>query len=723
MSVFIATLLLYFQVVTPPETVRLDFPESVELKVVLDYVAQTLGLNLFYEEELLQNKRVTLKASSILPRTELLGLARSLLRTRGLALVDAGRTGWLKVVALEKLAGEARAVRQSLDDAVDASEIVALAIPVAGPNLERVKTAVTALLTKPGGSVQSLPDAGVLVVTDFADNVRNVAAWVRGLESDSTLGGTIVIDVRNQDVTELCATLTKLLAAQPRGDAGSAAAAAVQLQPDAIGRRIVASGAKEGLDRVRDLATKLDVPSDRVTRLYHPRYFPAARAKQLAEQLLGTQIKTILDEPSNGLLVTARSEDQQRLAQLWEQFDTEQVGVNVPLRFYRLMNRRASDVFGTLAAILVEPGRERGSEGPPRSASAPRPASTAATPTANAAGGGAGGAGASGPNASSGEKTAAPAVTSVRGENFAMSTDEHTNTIILLGPPDIHAQVAKILQQLDKRRPQVLVEVTLVSISVEEGANLGVELETLDLGHPWDYLLFTSFGLSTVNPTTGARRMTPLPGGSGALIAPDEVPFIVQALASNGRTRIYSAPRILVDDNASGRIESVAESPFTSVNASNTVATTSFAGFAKAGTQLSIEPHIAEGAHLEIRYDLTVSSFTGAAVSGAPPPRSADTMNSTIRVPDGYTVVVGGLVTETVAESASQVPLIGDVPLIGWLFGNRNNSTSRVRLYAFIRPTVLRNEEFEDLKYISARDLESAELPSDLPPDRVLWMR
>lgn len=214
-----------------------------------------------------------------------------------------------------------------------------------------------------------------------------------------------------------------------------------------------------------------------------------------------------------------------------------------------------------------------------------------------------------------------------------------------------------------------------------------------------------------------------MPGGTGVLLAPEEVPLIIQALANRGDTRVYSAPRILVDDNATGRIESVAESPFTSVNASDTVATTSFAGFAKAGTQLTIEPHIAEGDHLEINYSLTVSSFTGAGSGTIPPPRSSDTLSSTIRVPDGHTVIVGGLLTETLAESSSHVPLIGDVPVIGWLFGSRSQSRSKVRLYAFIRPTILRDEGFEDLKYVSLEDLDAAGVDDGFPPTRHQYMR
>ncbi|MEW6253312.1 MAG: secretin N-terminal domain-containing protein, partial [Planctomycetota bacterium] len=311
---------------------------------------------------------------------------------------------------------------------------------------------------------------------------------------------------------------------------------------------------------------------------------------------------------------------------------------------------------------------------------------------------------------------AAPA--GIQGKDFSLSLDEHTNTILAIATPEKHRQIEMLIKELDKRRPQVLVEVTLVSVSAEDSLNLGVELQTQDLGQPWDFELFTLFGLSTINPTTGQRRLIPSVGGTGVLLAPDEVPIIVHALATSGKTRIYSAPRILVDDNATGTIESVAESPYASVNASVSVATTSFAGFAKAGTQLTIEPHIAQGDHLELKYNLTVSSFTGTGTAGVPPPRSADTINSTIRVPDGHTVIVGGLLTETLADSSSHVPYIGEVPILGLLFGTNTQSKSKVRLYAFIKPTILRHDEFEDLKHFSEIDRAAANVPDDYPPDR-----
>lgn len=703
------------------DRVRLDFPEGVELKVLIDYVATTLHLNVVYEDEALQGRKVTLRVGEAVPKTELLALLQTILRGRGLALIPSEPTGWYRVLASDKIASEGGSLLHDLPPGTDESDIVTLVLPVHGADLQRLQTAIQPLLTKPGATIFAAPESRALIITDFARNVRRCVEIAALLDVEAAGSRIESIPVKYQEPAELGELISRLLASQDQLGSGMPVAtsrpADLRLQPDPIERGLIAIGSPDLIARARVLIGQYDRPVERKTEVYSPRFITATRLAKLADTVIGTSgVRIAPDDTSNTLTVAAGPEIHQRLRELIERFDRAPSTDNTPMRFYKLLNRRAVDAFATLGGLLG--GSESRTSGVSTAPKANTPTSRPAL-----AGRESGYANLAQPAATEGSAPGSGGVLSIQGENFSISVDEHTNTIIAIAPPELHRQIEMLVKALDKRRPQVLVEVTLVSISIDDSLDLGVELEQLDLGDPWDYLLFTSFGLSTINPTDGTRRMTPLPGGSGALIAPHEVPIIINALAGSGKTRIYSAPRILVDDNATGQIESVAESPFTSVNASTTVATTSFAGFAKAGTQLSIEPHIAEGDHLEIKYDLTVSSFTGSGVAGTPPPRSSDTISSTVRVPDGYSVVVGGLQTETTANAESQVPLIGEVPILGFLFGNRTRSTSKVRLYAFIRPTVLRNENFEDLRYLSTNDLEAAGVPGDLPPDRYQFMK
>ena len=702
------------------EDVVLDFPESVELHVVVDYVAATLGFNITYDANQLREP-VALRVAQPVPKAELLSLLRSLLRTRALALVPATQHGWYRVVSVERLAAEPRDIHAELPPSDgDPGEVITYGLTIEHADIQRIEAAIKPYLSKAKANTLVVDERRLLVITDFADNVRRAAELARLMDNAPAATVIEMISVHHQDPAELATRVTGLLAELHGTQAFARDEAAISLRPDPTTGELLALGTPTLIAQARELVERFDVPSRRQTEVYQPRYVSADRMRALIEALVRVGGSQMAVEPTtNTLVVTALADQHRQIRELVARYDTTPPDAATPLRFYKLLNRRADDVFATLAALLEDPSRrsttsailggvedselvrdtmDYGAATEDLSTSAPQPPEPRTTTTSSAA-----------------------TRVAIQGEGYSLSLDEHTNSIIAIATPELQLQIEQLVAQLDRRRPQVLVEVTLVSLSEDDSETLGVELNALENGK-WDLHLFTAFGLSDLSVGLGDRDVDVSPGGTGVLMGPEEVPIILQALANLGNTRVYSAPRILVDDNATGRIESVAESPYTSVNASDTVATTSFAGFAKAGTQLSIEPHIAEGDHVELQYTLTVSSFTGAGKSTVPPPRSSNTISSTIRVPDSHTVVVGGLLTETVGESASQVPLLGDLPGVGWLFGSRSHSVSKVRLYAFIRPTILRQETFEDLKYISRAELAAAELDDGMPPTRFQYM-
>ncbi|MCC6970540.1 MAG: hypothetical protein IT434_09995, partial [Phycisphaerales bacterium] len=97
-----------------------------------------------------------------------------------------------------------------------------------------------------------------------------------------------------------------------------------------------------------------------------------------------------------------------------------------------------------------------------------------------------------------------------------------------------------------------------------------------------------------------------------------------------------------------------------------------------------------------------LSSFVGSSsAAGLPPPKQENSVDSVATIPDGHVVAVGGLELVTSTEGESRVPLLGEVPLIGELFKSRNKGSGKTRFYVFIKATVLRSTDFEDLKYLS----------------------
>ena len=205
-------------------------------------------------------------------------------------------------------------------------------------------------------------------------------------------------------------------------------------------------------------------------------------------------------------------------------------------------------------------------------------------------------------------------------------------------------------------------------------------------------------------------------GGTAVVLDPGDFSAVIRALKTINEGRSLSIPRVLVNNNQDATFDSVLQQPFTSTNASDTVATTSFGGTQDAGTTVSVRPQIAEGDHLVLEYSVSLSSFVGESSDPSlPPPRQQNSLNSVATIPDGYTIAVGGIELTTEAEAISKTPLLAEIPLVGELFKNRSSSTSRSRFYVFIRPTVMRHQTFEDLKYVSDLQTDDAGVDDGWP--------
>ena len=132
---------------------------------------------------------------------------------------------------------------------------------------------------------------------------------------------------------------------------------------------------------------------------------------------------------------------------------------------------------------------------------------------------------------------------------------------------------------------------------------------------------------------------------------------------------------------------------------------------------------VPEADYLQLAYSIELSNFTGQASNGLPPPSQKNAVDSSVTIPDGYTIVVGGLTTKSTSSSASTIPILGDIPFLRWLFGTHTANDNQSTLFVFIRPVILRDDKFEDLKYISGKSARSADLPGDFPLSHPVPMR
>jgi general secretion pathway protein D len=597
---------------TTQPAIAMNFPSSVEVKALVDYISARTGINIVYDDELLKKAgTVAIRSPNKMSADQLPAFLTEVLRMKGLELTVDPQTGWTRIVSVG-----------------------------AG-----------------GAGVPAIVDHVTLKYADVARLAPQIKQLVTAAQSNSAGGRPSGFDVTYDGRT------SQIIAIGPADAVHQAMAVAALLDvavpaEDSPIRfyKLTNATAADVLDTIRGLEGKS----------------PVIRPQPV------TSPRDISSSPTNNGLNPGTSAFGGQQQQQQQQFGGQRTnGATAPA------NGEAAGNGGTVTFQ-------------------PPPIGETIQPTA---GGGSGG------------------DTSKLGYE-SVTADTNTNTIIVRGSAEVQKTYEQLIKTLDQRRPQVLLEATVVTLDTTHNFTFGVEFSAHSNGAT-KILTFSQFGLSTVDATTGALSIVPNTGLNTAVIGSGVANAVIQALTTDTHARVQSAPRILVNDNATGLLTSISEQPFTSVNASTTVATTSFGGYADAGTTITLTPHISEGDYLQLEYSVELSSFTGQAnpTTGSPPPRQTDRVDSKVTIPDGATIIVGGLNRNQLTTTVNAIPIIGQIPVLGWLFSDRNNVTETSTLFVFLRPTILRDEEFADLRNISEDDLKDAGMPGNFPSSSPQVMR
>ncbi|MHA7812614.1 MAG: secretin N-terminal domain-containing protein [Phycisphaerales bacterium] len=296
-----------------------------------------------------------------------------------------------------------------------------------------------------------------------------------------------------------------------------------------------------------------------------------------------------------------------------------------------------------------------------------------------------------------------------------LAVDEEMNVIIATGTPRRIEQVKGLVEQLDVRQPQVQLEVVLLSLSESQTQDLGVELSgNIDTGKTL-VGLGSLFGISSISPSSTSAQASGA-GGSAVVLSPGDFSAVIRAIQTVNSGRSASMPSIVVNNNETATLNSTTTQPYLTTTITDSGTTTARGGSASAGTTITVSPQIAAGDHIVLDYSFTLSSFVGeASADGVEPPSQQTSLNSIATIPDGYTIVLGGIESTTEGDSNTKTPGLADIPLLGELFKSRSDSTSRSRFYVFIRATVMRSPSFEYLKYISEEMAESVQVEDGWP--------
>ncbi len=325
--------------------------------------------------------------------------------------------------------------------------------------------------------------------------------------------------------------------------------------------------------------------------------------------------------------------------------------------------------------------------------------------------------------------TAGVATGAASPEQVSVWADPQTNAIIVNAPPKMMRSLMSIVDKLDIRRAQVLVEAIIVEILADKVSDLGITwaVEGSGSNTPIGITNFPGSGTNLINliGAVGAGGTVDPSGaiGEGISVGVGRIvdggtsfAAILHALESDATTNIISTPTIVTMDNEEASLNVGQEVPF--VTGSFTA--TGTAGGAvnpfqtiqreKVGVKLTITPQINEGDAILLKISQEISSISASSAGAADLITNERTIDTTVIVDDGAILVLGGLIEDTLRESTQKVPILGSIPLLGVLFRNRSVDKVKTNLMVFIRPTILRDGTEASFathaKYNYVRDLQ-----------------
>ncbi len=292
-------------------------------------------------------------------------------------------------------------------------------------------------------------------------------------------------------------------------------------------------------------------------------------------------------------------------------------------------------------------------------------------------------------------------------DSVTVWADTQTNALIMNAPPKMMRSLTQIVDRLDIRRAQVLVEAIIVEIIADKNNQFGVSW-AIRGGEGNEPLAVTNFpDFPGVVQLAGAVE-----GGAGAAnligngitmgvgrISDTGVSFaaILNAVQGDANTNIISTPSIVTTDNEEATLNVGQEVPFVTGSYSNSaVAGGSVNPFQtinreQVGVKLSITPKINDGNSMVLKISQEISNIAQSAAGAVDLITNQRTVETTVIVDDGEILVLGGLIEDVLLESDQSVPVLGGIPLLGALFRSSTTEKKKVNLMIFIRAEIMRD--------------------------------
>lgn len=677
------------------EPVTLNFANA-EIEAVARTMATITGRNVVVDPRV--KGQLNLVTDRPVPPAAAFQQFLAALRLQGFTVVEAA--GLYKVVpeADAKLQGGSVGVSQG--GAVPSQQGGQIVTQIFKLNFENANNLVPVLrpLISPNNTINVNPGNNSLVITDYADNLQRMARIIAAMDVANATDVEI-IPLQHAVAGDLAPLIARLIeggggaapgavpgAAQGQSDTSFKTTLLAEPRSNAI---VVRAANPARVAQVRALVAKLDQPaapgSSAATGNIHVVYLKNADATKLATTLRAAMASM------GGVAASGGGSG----------------GSSTPA--------------GTMATSL---------------SASPSGLAQSNSTSGNSLGGGLSG----GMGLGSGGNQGGSASSNQPSTGGLIQADPTTNSLIITAPDPLYRQLRAVIDKLDGRRAQVLVESLIVEVSTNKLAEFGIQWQSV-LGSKGDGVIGaigTNSGVSGANiigltagilqgGTAAATAAGKLGSGLNLALAPRiNGQYYLGALANflqnSGDANVLSTPNLMTLDNEEAKIVIGNNVPFVTGSYANTTGSSTVNPFTTVerkdvGLMLKVRPQINENGTVKLAIYQEVSKIDGNTLKDQNgPTTSKRSIESNVLVDDGSIIVIGGLLEDSYSQAEDKVPLMGDIPLFGNLFRSENRERKKTNLMVFLRPVVVRDAATSDAlmidRYEAIRAVQQATQPA-----------
>ncbi|MEM9101228.1 MAG: type II secretion system secretin GspD [Pseudomonadota bacterium] len=485
-----------------------------------------------------------------------------------------------------------------------------------------------------------------------------------GFKGDKMI--TRIVKVKNTDASQLVSVLRTLIPQQ-----GHFAV----YRPTNV---LIIHDRAANIERIVKIIGQVDKASNEEIEIINLEHAAASEVVRILESLSkktaskgktatsGTQPRFVADERTNSILLTADNNTRLKMRSIIAHLDTPLESTGNTQVFY-LKYADGKDLVQVLTGVVESIGQEK--------------------------------------KAGASKSTNTRRRSSNTNKDFNIEAHEATNSLVVTATPDVMRSIEGVIRQLDIARHQVMVEAIIAELSEDFTRRLGIQ---------W---LFGGDGTAPAGVIGGDADGVPIAAIAGAALSENEDALaqalsgiqgitagvgnivdgsfsfaaLIEALAADTDTNLLSTPSLMTMDNEEASISVGEQLPIITGSTLGSNNSNPFTQVSRqdVGVKLKVTPQINEGTAVKLQIEQEVSAQSGAT--------SVDItirqrkINTTVLVPDGQIIVLGGLIDDSINQSQTKVPLLGDIPLIGNLFRTQSSRIRKNNLVVFLRPTIIKD--------------------------------